>query len=43
MPTYAPQILLGVALLIVLAIGLGRLAARLFMSATRGSEEGAGK
>ena len=40
MPAYAPQLLLGVALLIVLAIGMGRLTARLFMFATRGPDEG---
>jgi hypothetical protein len=40
MPNDAVQLLLGLALLIILAVTLGMLSARLFMSASRGSDGG---
>lgn len=36
----AAQLLLGLAVLIVLSVTLGMLSARLFMSASRGSDSG---
>ena len=38
MPIDAAQLLLGLAVLIVLAVTLGMLSARLFMFASRGSD-----
>jgi len=40
MPNDAAQLLIGLALLIILAVSLGTLSARLFMSAARGPHDG---
>ncbi|HYV22689.1 MAG TPA: hypothetical protein VEN31_08550 [Candidatus Bathyarchaeia archaeon] len=40
MPDDAARLLIGLALLIILAVGLGTLSARLFMSAARGPNDG---
>jgi len=40
MPNDAAQLLIGLALLILLAVGLGTLSARLFMAATHGAHDG---
>jgi hypothetical protein len=40
MPNDAAQVLLGLAALIIIAVTLGMLSARLFMSASRGSDTG---
>jgi hypothetical protein len=41
MPNDLTQILIGLTLLILLAVGFGMFSARLFMWATRGSGDGA--
>jgi hypothetical protein len=41
MPNDAPQILIGLAALILAAVTLGTLSARIFLSATRGAEDSA--
>jgi hypothetical protein len=40
MPTDAAQLLLGLAVLIAISVTLGMFSARLFMSASRGSDGG---
>ena len=40
MPNDATSLLIGLAALILLAIALGMISARLFMSASRGSDAG---
>ena len=43
MPNDAPQLLIGLVALILLAVTLGTLSARIFMSATRGSQDGSNR